>query len=545
MEWTSGFLNTKVKLYCQSAPDTFGDLTLNGVEEPLDLTSQVEWCVRVLQHHEVLLRGFIQTRQRLEELWLKGEYESAIQTLDELEGAYGKSFWGIDVRIALLQDWKGLEAHKTFAAELQSQFPRSGVAYIVGHKGLFREVWALAMISILIVEDDASKLSSIRTVIEESRLGRVCVDVSDCVNHARDQLGSRKYDLVILDLAIPIVTNCQADPNGGVTLLEDIDKTDCLIRPSFIVGLTAFKELSDAFQEQFSSRLWSLEIYDPATGLWKIRLSAKIRYITGGTRQTYKSDACIVTALEAPELDSVMQWGAHWNRPESLDETTYVYSGKLPAGDTELEIRAACCSRKGMVAAALLTAKLILECRPRIVIMCGICAGVPQKSEIGDVLVADPCWNWQDGRLEPETTLFSPHQLDLAPELQARIRILARDLNLRVRATQTFGGVKPNRIPNIILGPLATGSAVIADGAILKGIARQHRDLIGADMEAYGVYAAALDTSWPKPLSVAMKSVCDFGNEEKDNRYQAFAAHMSGFVACAFLKRFGSEMRTL
>jgi hypothetical protein len=53
----------------------------------------------------------------------------------------------------------------------------------------------------------------------------------------------------------------------------------------------------------------------------------------------------------------------------------------------------------------------------------------------------------------------------------------------------------------------------------------------------------ARDARLPKPLVVAMKSVCDFGNEKKDKKYQAFAAHMSASVAKAFIERFIGEIR--
>ena len=177
--------------------------------------------------------------------------------------------------------------------------------------------------------------------------------------------------------------------------------------------------------------------------------------------------------------------------------------------------------------------------------MPGICAGVRSKTDIGDVLVADPCWNWQDGKLEPAETLFSPHQLALAAEIQSRIRMLIRDKDLCRAAYDAFEGAKPERTPKIVLGPLATGSSVIADQSVLPSIARQHRDLIGAEMEAYGVYAAAWDAKSPKPRSLAIKSVCDFGDTEKDDRYQKFAAHMSSYVAREFIERFGVELRAL
>ena len=346
------------------------------------------------------------------------------------------------------------------------------------------------MKQILIVEDSAPKRAAIASVIQEASKCAIQVSTAASGNGARELLAQKKFDLVVLDLAIPLVEGGNADPNGGVSLLEAIDKTDTLLKPAFILGLTAFDNLYEKYSGQFASRLWGLEVYDPATGIWKARLAAKTVYITTQERNRYQSDVVLITALESPELDAVMEWDAGWQQPVALDETTYVYSGFLTSGKTALAINAVACPRKGMVAASLLTAKMISQFVPRLVLMPGICAGVPKKSDIGDVLVADPCWNWQDGRIEPEDTKFSPHQLDLAPELQAMVRVLARDRDLGFQAAKEFRGEKPNRTPELKWGPIATGSSVIASKSVLPQIAKQNRDLIGAEMEIYGVYAA-------------------------------------------------------
>lgn len=402
------------------------------------------------------------------------------------------------------------------------------------------------MKNILIVDDDAGKAANIEQAVQQAARCAVRIEIVGSLNGAREALGRQLFDLLVLDLAIPIMDDGTADPNGGITLLEEIDKTDSLIRPVFVLGLTAFDNLQDTFREQFASKLWSIELYDAAVGTWRERLAAKVRYLTGHARSVYRSDVAVVTALESPELDSIInKWPAQWQAPEALDETTYIYQGTLGQADSTVSINAAACSRKGMVAATLLSAKLISECGPALVLMPGICAGVRDKVDIGDVLVADPCWNWQDGRLQPTDTLFSPHQLDLEPEIQSRVRLLVRDKDLCKAAFDAFDGVKPDRVPKIVLGPVATGSSVIADKSVVASIALQNRDLIGAEMEIYGVYAAARDAKSPKPFCLSMKSVCDFGEEDKDNKYQKFAAHMSSYVARAFAERFARELRSL
>jgi len=71
----------------------------------------------------------------------------------------------------------------------------------------------------------------------------------------------------------------------------------------------------------------------------------------------------------------------------------------------------------------------------------------------------------------------------------------------------------------------------------------QQRKLLGVEMEVYGVYAAAAYSNRPKPAVFAMKAVCDFGDEKKDDAHQAYAAYTSanalkGFVEAYFSKLF-------
>lgn len=46
-------------------------------------------------------------------------------------------------------------------------------------------------------------------------------------------------------------------------------------------------------------------------------------------------------------------------------------------------------------------------------------------------------------------------------------------------------------------------------------------------MESYAVFTAAEYSSEPRPRCIAIKSVCDFGDEDKCDDAHAYAAHNS------------------
>jgi nucleoside phosphorylase len=58
-------------------------------------------------------------------------------------------------------------------------------------------------------------------------------------------------------------------------------------------------------------------------------------------------------------------------------------------------------------------------------------------------------------------------------------------------------------------------------------VREQHRNLVGIEMESYGVFTAAEYASNPRPHCLSIKSVCDFGDERKTNQFHNYAAHNS------------------
>ena len=58
-------------------------------------------------------------------------------------------------------------------------------------------------------------------------------------------------------------------------------------------------------------------------------------------------------------------------------------------------------------------------------------------------------------------------------------------------------------------------------------IDNQVRDLIAVEMEVYGVYYAANWAISPRPQFIAIKSVCDYADAEKNDDFHDYAAYTS------------------
>lgn len=63
-------------------------------------------------------------------------------------------------------------------------------------------------------------------------------------------------------------------------------------------------------------------------------------------------------------------------------------------------VYAASASRVGMPSASIISLKLISAFKPKYLAMTGITAGVPGKTRLGDVIAADPSWDWGSGKWE-------------------------------------------------------------------------------------------------------------------------------------------------
>lgn len=399
-------------------------------------------------------------------------------------------------------------------------------------------------IRVLLVDDDQKKLARILSLLEQAGLGREDVSVAQTATDAKRLLAETKYDLLILDIALPSRPEDVPDRRGGIKLLEEVVEQDIYKRPLSVVGLTRYEDLQRECAEQFHSRLWTLEYYDTSTG-WADRLKAKVKYILARANQKeslqYDKDICLITSLMNPELQAVRSLPWNWSQAASLDEVSYYYEGCFQSKRDSISVVASAAPRMGMVAAAVLTVKMIAQFRPRILIMTGICAGVEEMCSVGDVLVADPAWDWQMGKVTKAAFSVAPDQIDIPTDIAERFVQLGDDQKLWFDIHSSCPSEKPANLPRVKIGPVTSGSAVLADKRLLSEIRQQHRKLLGVEMELYGVYAAARDCAPPRPITFGLKSVSDYADSQKDDTYRAYSAYVASRAVAAFCERYASD----
>jgi CheY-like chemotaxis protein len=97
------------------------------------------------------------------------------------------------------------------------------------------------MISIIIVEDNYNKLGKITSLLDnELDIPASNVTTASNVKEAKIQMRSTTFDLMILDLVLPLDSDDEVSPENGISFLNTIQTNPTINPPIHIVGLTSF-----------------------------------------------------------------------------------------------------------------------------------------------------------------------------------------------------------------------------------------------------------------------------------------------------------------
>ncbi len=404
-------------------------------------------------------------------------------------------------------------------------------------------------IKILVVEDDNKKAQKISDVLATCRgVVRENIDLSQDAISAKKYLSEYKYDVLFLDIYIPKRFDQRPMIDGGVRLYEEIIGGGKCIVPDHIIGITAYEEAYVGAVGKFTERLSSIVKYTEQSDEWEHQIRSRIEDIVlakegGGTRDgDYDYDLGIICAMDQIEFESVRKLPADWKLLYSQGDTTNYYNGLFVKGDSRVRVIAAAADQMGMTAAAVLSMKVINKFKPRMMVIAGVAAGLEGRVNIGDVMIADPSWDYGSGKIQKtkDTTSFlpDPRQVRLNPELRAVVESIRDNHNFWRRIYDNWPGEKPSTELKMLIGPVASGSAVIADKRTLSAVSVQNRKLIGIDMETYAVMYATERSPRPRPLGISIKAVSDYATGKKDDKYQRFAAHVSAESVYGFFTEY-------
>jgi|GEM_PF-2821235 len=143
------------------------------------------------------------------------------------------------------------------------------------------------MIKILIVDDFQPKRDRIKNLILDNHdIQESDVWVARNTKEARRILYKEHFDLMILDLVLPIEESEECSAKNGTDFLHEIGVNPSINPPIHIVGLSGYKEEVQECSEDFSKKLWNLISYDESSSVWQDQLQSIIYHLVK-IRQQY------------------------------------------------------------------------------------------------------------------------------------------------------------------------------------------------------------------------------------------------------------------
>lgn len=278
-------------------------------------------------------------------------------------------------------------------------------------------------------------------------------------------------------------------------------------------------------------------------GLERLRVLSGLQVKSELNYNDFETDIGIVCALEFPELAAVMNAfnESEW-REISNPKYTHVYREsriQTKEGET-LRVIGTTSTSMGLTASAIATTQLVMQFKPKIVVMIGIAAGTRSSGkQFGDILTADPSIDYNSGKVVDEHGIRGfqpdPYPIGLNPRLRSVLGRYRGNHQIFDKIRSKWKGTKPKESNHLHIGPLGAADQVIDDASRIIEIQKNWRKLIGVEMETYGVYRAVHEAPEPKPRVVSFKSVCDFAAEKTDS-WQEYAAFTAAEFALQFLK---------
>lgn len=402
------------------------------------------------------------------------------------------------------------------------------------------------MIKILIIEDNVEKFKKVFNILTtECNVEDNEIDCADCVRTGREFLAKGQYDLLVLDLVLPINEGDSPSTESGIRFLDEIYYNPNINIPIHIIGLTEFDDIYQDNVQEFEDKLWGLINFNLKNTDWIDKLKSKVYYLQSfkkrfkeAIEKEFKYDIAIITAinLEFEQLKSI----CNWELLELPNDPIIYYKCILNTkNNNNIKIVICCVNQMGMQAAATVSSKVISLFSPTKLFITGICAGIKSSGvNIGDLVVANQSWNYESGKISEDDDgklIFKPdmHCLPTDNGILAKLTQFTNDKNILSNIYNDFKGHKPANHPKVKYGSVGSGPYVLASTNYLAELLQKDRKLTAIDMEGYGIYKAAQFHSGTLPIFI--KGISDLGDEAKSDDYQEYASFISAKFVFMFI----------
>lgn len=410
------------------------------------------------------------------------------------------------------------------------------------------------MIKILIMDDGKDKIARIRSVLTKKCLvENDKIDEAHSLNTGREKLSKDFYDLLILDLVLPISDGEAIEPGRSENFINELHSFARLKKPIYVIGLSQFEEKVETNSNKFEDKLWKLIHYDLAKDDWEQLLQNAVNAIQSTKEQLLTSivdinryDCGVICALSEEFEQMKIASGLQWKRINipSIGLDFFETEMHTELGHT-LKIIAARNNMPGMQATSVISSCMFALFNLNVLFMTGICAGFKKDEndntvEFGDLFIAESEYDYGSGKLcdskDGSYLKPDPKHFECDFDLKNKINTFIEERhpeNILPGILKTKNLDLIRTIPNIHFKPGACGSYVVADKTFMDKLIDNNRKLKGLDMEGYGLYMTS-HILGKKCLMI--KSISDFADSDKGDKYHNMCSYSSAWFLFEFIK---------
>lgn len=409
------------------------------------------------------------------------------------------------------------------------------------------------MIRILIMDDSDEKISRIRSVLTNNCLVEdSSIDDARSLNSGRKKLSENYYDLLILDLVLPINDNEEITPGKSEVFINELYTFGRLKRPNFVIGLTQYEDKVQNNTQNFDDKLWKLIHYNLSSSDWEQLLQRAVDTILSTKNQLLESinninkfDFGIICALSEEFEQMKAASGLEWEilRIDNVPIDFFKSELHTELGST-IRIIAGRNNMPGMQAASVMASCMFSLFDVKTIFMTGICAGFKKDDNdtinFGDIFIAESEYDYGSGKLcssdDGSILKPDPKSLECSFEIKGQINTFIEEKHPEYKleaALQTVNLNITKKSPQILFGPGACGSYVVTDKSFMNNLISTNRKLKGLDMEGYGLYMAAHVLN---RKALLIKSISDFADSNKGDTYHQMCSYSSAWFLFEFLK---------
>lgn len=415
------------------------------------------------------------------------------------------------------------------------------------------------MIKILILDDSDRKIEYIKKILLEGcGLQEENITIAKSVAAGRAEVSKEYFDLVLLDLVLPILQDEEPKDDGGLSFIREILMSDARVKiPSQIIGLTEKGFAYEREKEEFQRLLFSVIQCKQGDYEWVNNLKQAVNYsirckeaIVNNMRQRMSYDIAIICALPEEFKQMVEAFGGEtkWERVKIEEDVPFLFRRTIisTANNHDLKVIAAMTGRPGVIPTATLATLMYTLFHVKTVFMTGFSAGFPSNNlKLGDILVASSIQDYASGKLKDVdgnlTLLREIHQIETSTSLSLAMQELLDDENTQSELMSKIK--KANLLVNnrdsyqVYMSATCCGPYVVTSEDVIKELEKDDRKLEGLDMEGFGLYLASkILSNKVQKESMWIKGVGDFANPHKADDYHKTCSFGSALLLYRFIK---------